>query len=46
MEALREGGYLTGVKIGFGLWGGGGGKREEVYPLLFMDDTLIFCEVS
>ena len=44
MEALREGGYLTGVKIGFGLWGGGG-KREEVYPL-FMDDTLIFCEVS
>ena len=42
MEALREGGYLTGVKIGFGLWGGGEVAKGRRCILCCLWMTLLF----
>ncbi|RVX01863.1 hypothetical protein CK203_019500 [Vitis vinifera] len=39
LKRAREGGYLSGFKVN-----GKGGEGLEISHLLFVDDTLVFCE--
>lgn len=36
-----EGGFLSGFKVR-----GRGGDEEEIFHLLFVDDTIVFCDAS